>query len=221
MTQPPTRTTPHVYHRTYLMAYDTGTGGLYDRTRTAFLLRAAVLAELAIRGNLVDSGGDALVATPGPTGDPVLDLTLDHVATARRGWHSWIRHDRGETLRTVEDRLLDQGVLTVDESSSLGRSRRTVRVADTSAVTALRTTVTGLLHGTRAAELIAPADATLVALAAAGGVRPVLSRSDARAHKDRVAELTGRLTAVAPGLGKAVGGLGMTLVAAQGGMGGS
>ncbi|AYN42601.1 GPP34 family phosphoprotein [Streptomyces dangxiongensis] len=213
MTQP-------LYCRMYLTAYDTSADDLYDRTRTGFLLRAAVLAELAIRGNLVDSDGDALVASPGPAGDPVLDLTLDRVASDRRDWISWIRHDRKETLHAVEDRLVAQGVLTVEEKRSLGRSRRAVTVTDISAVTALRATVTGLLHGTGATARIAPADAALVALAAAGGIRSVVSRSDARVRKDRIEELTGRLGAVAPGLGKAVGGLGMTLVAARGGMGG-
>jgi hypothetical protein len=59
-----------------------------------------------------------------------------------------------------------------------------------------------------------------VALAAVGGIRAVVSRADAHARKKRIAELTGRLDAVAPGLGKAVGGLGLTMVAAQGGLGG-
>ena len=221
MTQPSYRTTQPLYCRMYLTAYDTSAGDLHDRTRTGFLLRAAVLAELAIRGNLVDSDGDALVATPGPTGDPVLDLTLDHIARERRSWKSWIKHDRKETLHAVEEQLAAQGVLAVEEKKSFGRSRRTVSVPDPSAVTALKATVTELLHGTEPVARIAPADAALAALAAAGGIRSVVSRSDAHARKDRIEELTGRLGAVAPGLGKAVGGLGMTLVAAQGGMGGS
>ncbi|MFB0615044.1 GPP34 family phosphoprotein [Streptomyces sp. AGS-58] len=219
-TRPPSRTAQPLYCRMYLTAYDTSADGLHDRTRTGFLLRAAVLAELAIRGHLVDSDGDALVATPGPAGDPVLDLMLGHVASDRRSWASWIRHDRRRTLRAVEDRLVAQGVLAVAEKRSFGRSRRAVTVTDPSAVTALRATVTALLHGTEPAGRIAPADAALVALAAAGGIRPVVSRSDARTGKDRIEELTGRVGAVAPGLGAAIGGLRMTLVAAQGGMGG-
>jgi predicted nucleic acid-binding protein len=212
--------TQTLYSRIYLTAYDTSAHGLYDRTRTGFLIRAAVLAELAIRGNLVGSGGDVSVATPGPTGDPVLDLTLDHVARDRRGWKSWIKHDRKETLHAVEDRLVAEGVLAVEEKKSFGRSRREVTVRDASAVTSLQATAAGLLHGIEPAARIAPADAALVALAAAGGIRSVVSRSDAHARRDRIEELTARLDAVAPGLGKAVGGLGMTMLAAQGGMGG-
>ncbi|MEU8484622.1 GPP34 family phosphoprotein [Streptomyces sp. NPDC048641] len=212
--------TQTLYGRVYLTAYDTAAHGLYDRTRTGFLLRAAVLAELAIRGNLVGSGGAVSVATPGPIGDPVLDLTLSHVASDRRGWKSWIKHGRNETLHAVEDRLAAQGVLTVAEKRSFGRSRREVTVRDASAVTSLQATAAGLLHGNGPAARIAPDDAALVALAAAGGIRSVVSRSDAHARKDRIEELTGRLDAVAPGLGKAVGGLGMTMVAARGGLGG-
>ncbi|WP_405637388.1 GPP34 family phosphoprotein [Streptomyces sp. NBC_00056] len=212
--------TQTLYGRIYLTAYDTPAHDLYDRTRTGFLLRAAVLAELAIRGNLVASHGDVSVAEPGPTGDPVLDLTLDHVARDRRGWKSWIRHDRRETLLAVEDRLVAQGVLAVEAKRSFGRSRREVTVRDASAVTSLQATAAGLLHGTEPAALIAPADAALVALAAVGGIRSVVSRADAHARKERIEELTGRLDSVTPGLGKAIGGLGMTMVAAQGGLGG-
>ncbi|RVU22241.1 GPP34 family phosphoprotein [Streptomyces antnestii] len=214
MTQP-------LYSRMYLTAYDTSAHDLYDRTRTGFLLRAAVLAELAIRGHLAESGGDVTVATPGPTGDPVLDLTLDRVAGDRRGWKSWIKHDRKETLLAVEDRLAAQGVLAVEDKKSFGRTRRAVTVRDASAVTSLQATAAGLLHGAEPAARIAPADAALVALAVAGGIRSVVSRAEAHARKHRVEELTARLDAVAPGLGKAIGGLGMTMVAAQGGMGGA
>ncbi|MEU6660077.1 GPP34 family phosphoprotein [Streptomyces sp. NPDC046821] len=213
--------TQHLYGRMYLTAYDTAAHDLYDRTRTGFLLRAAVLAELAIRGNVVESDGNVSAARPGPTGDPVLDLALGHIAQDRRGWKSWIRHDRKETLHAVEDRLVAQGVLDVAERTKpFGRTRRVVTVRDASAVTSLQATATGFLHGTGPVEQIDPADAALVALAAAGSIRSVVSRADAHARKHRIEELTARLDTLAPGLGKAIGGLGVTMVAAQGGMGG-
>ena len=41
----------------HLLAYDLDKEDLYDRTRTAFLMRAAVLTELALQGKLVEVEG--------------------------------------------------------------------------------------------------------------------------------------------------------------------
>ncbi len=60
----------------------------------------------------------------------------------------------------------------------------------------------------------------LAALAAHGHLRLVLSRHDRKAHADRVTALTDRLATDAPGLARAVSGLNLTMIAAQGGMGG-
>jgi len=68
---------------------------------------------------------------------------------------------------------------------------------------------------------IPAADAALLALAAAGGIRSVVSRQDHRAFQARIDACTGSVAALAPGLEKAVRALPMTMIAAQGGMGGS
>ncbi|MEA2183847.1 MAG: hypothetical protein QOF69_3032, partial [Solirubrobacteraceae bacterium] len=65
-----------VHYRVYLMAYDLEKEDLYDRTRTAFLARAGVLTELAIRGDVVDADGGVHVANAEPTGDTALDEAL-------------------------------------------------------------------------------------------------------------------------------------------------
>ncbi|MFF4188757.1 GPP34 family phosphoprotein [Streptomyces sp. NPDC001691] len=211
--------TQTLYGRMYLAAYDTDAAALYDRTRTGFLLRAAVLAELALLGRVTDGAGDVTVADSGPTGDPVLDDTLAQAGAHRRTWKAWIRADRAETLGAVEDRLAAVGLITVEERPAFVRpARRSVTVRDAAGVRALQDGLAAQLHG---AGPLAPHDAVLLALAAAGGVRHIVSRADARAHRDRLDAAAGRLDALAPALGKAVRGLGTTLVAAQGGMGGS
>jgi hypothetical protein len=207
-----------LYGRMYLAAYDTAATALYDRTRTGFLLRVAVLAELASLGRIADSAGEVTVADPGRTGDPVLDLVLDRVGAHRRTWKAWVRADRRETLGAVEDRLAALGLITVEERSVFARpARREVTVRDAAGVRALQAGLTGLLRGRGPVE---PYDAVVLALASAGRVRHLVSHADARAHKDRLDALTGRLDAIAPALGRTVRGLGTTLVAAQGGMGG-
>ncbi|MEU2735960.1 GPP34 family phosphoprotein, partial [Streptomyces sp. NPDC007095] len=57
--------------------------------------------------------------------------------------------------------------------------------------------------------------------AAAGGLRSVVSREDQKTFRARIDACTGHLAALAPGLEKAVRALPMTMIAAQGGMGGS
>ncbi|WP_328308325.1 GPP34 family phosphoprotein [Streptomyces sp. NBC_00442] len=208
-----------LYGRMYLTAYDTDAGALYDRTRAGFLLRVAVLAELARAGHIADRAGEVVVLDAGPTGDPVLDLALLPLAAHRRTWKVWTRTGRNETLSAVEDRLAALGVITVRERPArfARPARRDVTVRAPGDVRALQGSLAGVL---RAEGPVDPDDAVLVALASAGGVRHVVSRADAKAREDRVDALTGRLDAVSPSLGRAVRRLGTTLVAAQGGMGG-
>ncbi|MGW8327588.1 GOLPH3/VPS74 family protein [Streptomyces sp. NPDC055897] len=207
-----------LYGRMYLAAYDTDAGALYDRTRTGFLLRAALLAELACLGRVADASGEVTVTDPGGTGDPVLDFVLGRAGEHRRTWKAWVRGDREETLGAVEDRLAALGLVTVEERAAFARpARREVTVRDAADVRALQARLTALLRGAGPVEAY---DAVVLALASAGRVRHLVPAADARAHRDRLDALTGRLDAIAPGLGRAVRGLGTTLVAAQGGMGG-
>lgn len=210
-----------LHYGMYLVCYDTDAQGLYDRTRTGFLLRAAVLAELAICGRVTDADGDVRVMSPGPTGDPVLDEALTTIGGQRRTWKAWVRNGRKETLEAVERHLATLGALTIEEKKAFGlASRRHVTATDTAAVKALQRRLIGVLRGNEPVERVAMTDVTLVALAAAGGVRCVVSRSDSHDHKERIDALTGRLGDAAPGLGRAVRGIRTTMVAAQGGMGG-
>ncbi|MFD9596153.1 GPP34 family phosphoprotein [Kitasatospora sp. NPDC059973] len=209
---------------TYLMAYDTRAQALQDRTRAGFLLRAAALAELAHRGDLVEDGRGRVLVAPGagPAGDPVLDAVLAEVAARRRRWKSWIKRGREETLDAVEQRLAVLGVLTVRDRDPYGPvvPRRPVAMPDPREALDRQLRVAQLVRGDEPVGEVAFADAVLAALAAHGQVRLVLSRQEQRAHAGRIAALTARLGERAPGLAKAVDGLGTTMVAAQGGMGG-
>ncbi|MFJ4091553.1 GPP34 family phosphoprotein [Kitasatospora sp. NPDC089913] len=207
----------------YLLAFDTRSQSLQDRTRAGFLVRAATLAELAHRGALAEDGsGHVRVLSADPTGDGVLDALLAEAGGTSRSWKAWIRRDREDTLDAVEQRLAMLGVLTVSDRAPHGPvvPRRPVAMDDPREALDLQARVAELVRGgTPAAE--APfADAVLAALAAHGHLRLVLSRHDRKAHADRVTALTDRLASTAPGLARAVSGLNLTMIAAQGGMGG-
>ena len=201
----------------YLLAYDDAAEGPYDRSRARLLVRAAALVDLASRGRLGEDGGTVTVSGTEPTGDPVLDGVLRDAAGGH-GWKHLVRRHRKRTLTEVEDRLAASGVLTV-KSARFGTRRLTV--TDGTVPAALRARVSVALHGDGPVREIPAADAALLALAAAGGIRSVVSRQDQKTFRARIDACTGSLAALAPGLEKAVRALPMTMIAAQGGMGGS
>jgi hypothetical protein len=204
----------------YLLAYDDAAEGPYDRSRTELLVRTAALVDLALRGRLEeDGGGTVTVSGAQPTGDPVLDGVLRDAA-AGHGWKRLARRHRKQTLTQVEDRLAAAGVLTVRAPRTRFGTRR-LTVSDPAVPAALRARVFAALHGDDPVTVIPAADAALLSLATAGRIRTVVSRQDHKTFRARIDACTGHLAAFAPGLEKAVRTLPMTMIAAQGGMGGS
>ncbi|QIY75513.1 GPP34 family phosphoprotein [Streptomyces sp. RLB1-33] len=202
----------------YLLAHDDAAEGPYDRSRTELLVRAAALADLALRGRLREDGGTLTVSGMETAGDPVLDGVLRDAAG--RGWKQLVRRHRKRTLTEVEDRLAVAGLLTVKAPRTRFGTRR-LTVTDRAVSAALRARVSAALHGDGPVQEIPVADGVLLALAAAGGLRSVVSREDQKTFRARIDACTGHLAALAPGLEKAVRALPMTMIAAQGGMGGS
>jgi len=203
----------------YLLAHDDAAEGPYDRPRTQLLVRAAALVDLALRGRLREDCGTVTVSGTEPTGDPVLDGVLCDAASAGHAWKHLVRRHRRRTLVEVEDRLAAAGLLTVKTPRTRFGTRRST-VTDRSMPAALRARVSTALQGDGPVREIPAADAALLALAAAGGIRSVVSRQDHRAFQARIDACTGSLAALAPGLEKAVRALPTTMIAAQGGMGG-
>ncbi|OXY83972.1 GPP34 family phosphoprotein, partial [Streptomyces diastatochromogenes] len=163
--------------------------------------------------------GTVTVSGTEPTGNPVLDGVL-HDAAAGHSWKRLVRRHRKRTLTEVENRLAAAGLLTVKAPRARFGTRR-LTLTDRTVPAALRARVTAALHGDGPVQEIPAADAALLALAAAGGIRSVLSRQDQKTFRARIDACTGSLAALAPGLEKAVRALPMTMIAAQGGMGGS
>ncbi|MFJ9821281.1 GPP34 family phosphoprotein [Streptomyces sp. NPDC101151] len=203
----------------YLLAHDEAAEGPYDRSRAQLLLRAAALVDLALRGRLGEDGGTVTVSGTEPTGNLVLDGVLRDAA-AGHGWKHLMRRHRKRTLTEVEDRLATAGLLTVKAPRTRFGTRR-LTMTDRAVPGALRARVSAALHGDGPVQEIPAADAALLALAAAGGVRSVVSRRDHKTFRARIDTCTGNLAALAPGLEKAVRALPTTMIAARGGMGGS
>ncbi|MFC6599131.1 GOLPH3/VPS74 family protein [Kitasatospora paranensis] len=209
---------------TYLLAFDTRDQSLQDRTRAGYLVRAGALAELAHRGAAAEDGaGRVEVVSADPTGDRVLDALLAELGDRRRTWKSWIRRSRDDTLEAVEEQLTVLGVTVMADRDPHGpvKPHRAVAMDDPREALDLQVRVAELVRGSAPVAEVPFADAVLAALAAHGHLRLVLSRHDRRAHAGRITALTHRLADKAPHLARAVSGLNLTMVAGQGGMGGS
>ena len=215
--------------RIYLLAYDLERRQLFDRTRTAFLTRAAVLIELAWRGQLDADGhpaatgpGTAGAGTTGPdaTGDLVLDRALAQIRPHRRSWKRLLRRDYRQTLDLVEQQLKSAGLIRRTRHRALGLvPRYAIELLDDGPAAEAQARFTSVLRDGPAVDEVSRTDAALVALAAAGRVRTVISHADRRRYGDRITALTDRLGATSPGLANAVRGIEMTIVAARGGSG--
>jgi len=206
-------------YRAYLMAYDLDGNRLYDRTRTAFIVHAAALTELAVRGLLGDDNGFPRIVSTQSAQDAVLDALLGEVAAHHRSWKSWLRHHYKQTLSRVEGELESAGAITIT-GRRLG-GRQLVAVPDTTVVKVLQGEVTAVLAGEPPAVAVNARDAALALLAVTAAVRHVLPPRQSRRGNGHVGELAAQLDMVASPLGQVIPGLRMTMIAAQGGMGGS
>lgn len=186
--------------RMYLLAYDTDRDRMTSRSQLGLVLRAAALAELYLTERLTDDGGKARAGDDRPTGDPLLDEMLQQIAAHRpRSWHRWIGRQEHGTIRTVRDQLEAGHWVKVERRAILPdrvelRDRRAVKQYADEVRAALR----------RPAARTEPRTAAVLALAARGEVKTVLSRRDRREHGRRLDELAVYTGPVADALRKAL-----------------
>ncbi|NKY53268.1 GOLPH3/VPS74 family protein [Nocardia vermiculata] len=175
--------------KAYLLAYRTDRRRVRDRHLLGYLVRAAALADLLLRGHIVDVGGAARVTgAGGATGDPVLDDTLTMIRASRpRQWRHWIRKGHLEALRLVQAQLVDAGVLVPEPGRAMGvlPVHRTV-VRNRTHRLSLCSAVDGALRVPGDTAAIAPADAVLTALIAAAKLHHVVSREARHHHRSRL-----------------------------------
>ncbi|MQA09674.1 MAG: GPP34 family phosphoprotein [Pseudonocardiaceae bacterium] len=188
----------------YLLAWDPGRERMTVGDRLGYLLRAAALTDLAIRGFIEDDGGKALVVHRGSVPDRVLTGLLDELAASRRprSWKHWVRRSAGPMKRAVRDQLASADWIDVTPREGImGLLPDKVTVRDPRVVHELREHFRAVLTGGPVAD-VEPVDAALISLANAGELKTVLPRAERRAHKERITHLTERAGAAAPALGK-------------------
>jgi hypothetical protein len=189
--------------RLYLLAYDSRRERLTARTELGYLMRAAALTDLRLRGNLADERGKVRVASAAGPGDPVLDAVLREVAGdgRARSWTGWVRRGQRRIKAAVRDQLVAGGWIRVEPRRVLGIFPTTrVTMRDPLVIQRLSDVLGSALRGPEAD----PRAAALVALAAAGELRTVLPRAKAREYKRRIAELSERAGPAVPALRKVI-----------------
>ncbi|MEV1080956.1 GPP34 family phosphoprotein [Streptomyces sp. NPDC050211] len=189
--------------RLYLLAWDTTTNEVTGAAHLHHVVRAGALTELAQRGLLIDA--DA-IATPvdmdSLTGDAVLDGLLELVRESRpHRWRTWVTLHARVTLDAVQAKLAADGYLRVTKKRILGVFPTVEYGVDcTAIVEALREEARQILEGPLPVTEIADRDAAVVTLAAAGRMRTLVPPKELGRHEERVAALTERSGAAAPGL---------------------
>jgi hypothetical protein len=204
--------------RIYLLACDVEK----HRQRTAniaVIVRGALLAELSLRGCLVEEGHRVRASGSKRTGDPVLDGVLGAMSEDRpRSWRSWLRRDTRLTLSAVRRQLAADGLIGVDRDRVLGVFPTTrITVHDPARVAELRASVRDLVTGTVPVARVSTEDAALIALVAVGQLNAVLSGRERRAHADRIAEFTERGGSAVSGLKRVLRQIKSARAAAAGG----
>src|SRR3979411_2070594 len=98
MTMPSSVQTNSLSAMLYLLGINLDKEKVPDRKKIGYVLRAAALIDLGLRGNLADVDGKVYVTSEKGTGDPVLDKVLGEITKdhARR-WKYWVRHNDSYT----------------------------------------------------------------------------------------------------------------------------
>lgn len=187
--------------RLYLLAYDTEKNRLTSRTQLGLVLRAAALTDLYLAGRVTDDNGRARASGDRRfTGDPLLDELQEQIAEHRpRAWHRWIARDERGALRTVRAQLEAARLIKVEPRVILPdrvelRDRREVKRYAEHLRAELR----------RPAARTEPRTAAVLALAARGEVKTLISRRDRRENRRKLDELAVYTGPIADALRKAV-----------------
>ncbi|TCC10535.1 GOLPH3/VPS74 family protein [Kribbella soli] len=202
--------------RVFLLAYDPERGRLTARPKLGKVLRAAVLVDLQLSGNIEDDGGRARVTTPGSRSagsgsapapvDPVAAAVLEELrAAGPRRWRHWIDRRTGLTVRQVRDELARAQLIRVEPHRVLGifpAARITLRhpLVRRHVLQSARDT----LRPSRLVSRVDLRDAAVVVLASTADLRTVVTKEQRVRHKDRLAQLAVRVGPVVPALKKSL-----------------
>ncbi|HKS49192.1 MAG TPA: GPP34 family phosphoprotein [Amycolatopsis sp.] len=200
-----TRLPESLPEKVFLLAVDHGRQRLTQRDELNLVLRAAVLADLVLRGHLRNEAGKAVPAGPAWHLDPLPQGVLDEITESRpRSWRRWIDRDR-RIVQVMANRLADAGVLELGRARVLGLFP-TMKITLLAPEDARRlvSDVQDAVLGDQPESRVDPGVAALAALAAAAGLRTVLNGRTRRRFKARIAALGEAIEPIPAALRRAV-----------------
>ncbi|MGA5823947.1 GPP34 family phosphoprotein [Kitasatospora sp. NPDC094028] len=196
----------------YLLAYDPHRARMTRPQRLNLLLQAAALTELLRRGLIREEGRTAVARVRGSAAsaglDPYSARLLGRIQEKRpHSWAWWVgaarTTGRDQPAHRVRDGLAEAGWIELHRRRVAGVFPVTGIVpGDPRVREALAAAVTAALRSPL--SRVDPADAALVALAAAGRLSPVLDRRARGEYRDRIGKLTPAAGPVPRALGTAL-----------------
>jgi len=197
--------------RLFLLAYHPDKKRLTNWSHLGAVLRAAALAELAFEGYVADENGRVVVRQHGhsartPT-DPVLRTLLDEIAASSkpRKWEHWAGRRNTAFVKLVREQLAAEHLIKAERQRLIGLIPYwEITLRDTRTRTRLAENARRTLRGGEPVDRIDRRDAAVVALAANGELKIVVSGADKRAYKKRIEALAEQVGPVVRGLRKAV-----------------
>ncbi len=172
----------------YLLSIDLAKHKQSDRQKIGYIVRAAALTELGLRGSVADADGKVQVRRDASTGDPLLDSVSHEIADdCQRSWKDWVRRRERQTLDALENQLKGTGAITIEKHVVLGDK---IWVTDVASVRALQKELLDTLTGGQSIDLLEPRTIALAALTANGELSTAIPDKVRKAHKDRVRTLT-------------------------------
>ena len=197
-----------IANRTYLLAINQGNNTLRGRrSHTPRLLRAAILADLALAGAIRDDRGRVAVCSGAPgTLEEVAARVLARIARDKpRKWKDWIERDRNASVDLLEAQLVNTGLVSIRKTTVfLVFPRREITVHDPRLIEQLRERVRHVVFGPEPVASIPEDWAVLAALVTTAGLHEVVGRMEAFGHRKRIRELTSESGPLGPALRRAM-----------------
>lgn len=198
LTKLPAEVPANLPERLYLLAYDPQRGRVTQQSSLHLLLQAAALTELLRRGLVREEGRTAVARSRDAAAsaglDPYSAHLLGRIQEKRpHSWNWWVARahsvGRDQPARRVRDGLAQAGWIGLDQGRAAGVFPVTrVTLGDPGVRQELAASVTAALKSPL--SRVDPADAALVALAAAGRLRTVLTPKQRREHRGRIEKLS-------------------------------
>ena len=173
-------------------------------SRLHYLVRAAALEELTLRGLITDDDGKPKVVSREVTGDPVRDGVLALIRdSGRRGWKHWISKQAGKSRNAQRDRLVAERIIRIERRRVLGLIPvERVIVRDGRAAKELQASAARALTGATPATRLDQREVALAALAAIVELDTVCKGSVRRENRQRIKELVALSGPAVPALKK-------------------